>query len=240
MKRLFSVLLTLIMAISALCCAAAEGADVTGVWYLSSLETDGAVINSSLLGMSMTLTLNEDSTAAMSVDGVEAPVGTWELKGDQVIITSDDEEMTADVVDGTLVISEASLGGNLTFTREEPVQQNLDLGEARTNVALDDFAGSWDTVSFIVADTVLPMEALNMDVKLVIEGNQATVTSYMGEEIDSEYSVQIVLENGVLSIPGDDSADAELLQFKLMEDGMLVCEQEMEGNLIALCFEKAE
>ena len=67
MKKLLSVLLVLIMLFAA--CAWAEGADLTGEWYLVEATMGGISINPAMLGMDMFLVLNADGTATWNMVG---------------------------------------------------------------------------------------------------------------------------------------------------------------------------
>ena len=71
MKKILTVVLTLVLALSMLCVASAEAAGVTGVWY------------GDMYGMVATLTINEDGTYALEMMGDSAP-GAWVLEGDQL------------------------------------------------------------------------------------------------------------------------------------------------------------
>lgn len=70
MKRLTSLVLALLLALTMMVGAFAETADVTGEWY------------GELLGIQVTLTINADGTYKMDVAGMDSEEGVWEKNED--------------------------------------------------------------------------------------------------------------------------------------------------------------
>lgn len=66
MKRLTSLVLALLLALTMMVGAFAETADVTGEWY------------GELLGIQVTLTINADGTYKMDITGMDSEEGVWE------------------------------------------------------------------------------------------------------------------------------------------------------------------
>ena len=99
MKKLFCVMLALVMACAMLAVTAEDAADYLGDWYLVEMKMGDTGMNPSDLGMNMTMTVNEDGTVTEMetsfTDGVL--VGTHE--GEEVIVELNDN--------GTLSITNA-------------------------------------------------------------------------------------------------------------------------------------
>lgn len=70
MKRLTSLVLALLLALTMMVGAFAETADVTGEWY------------GELLGIQVTLTINADGTYKMDIAGMDSEEGVWEKNED--------------------------------------------------------------------------------------------------------------------------------------------------------------
>lgn len=93
--------------------AAEVSTELTGVWTLLSVEMDGDMINPALFGMSMTLTLNEDGTAAFN-DGEEVSTANWYVS--DAVVYVDGMPLTLDD-NGCLVLEED--GAKMLFAQGE-------------------------------------------------------------------------------------------------------------------------
>ena len=81
MKRLTSLVLALLLALTMMVGAFAETADVTGEWY------------GELLGIQVTLTINADGTYKMDIAGMDSEEGVWEKNEDgSYTLTDEDDE----------------------------------------------------------------------------------------------------------------------------------------------------
>ena len=90
-------------------------AELTGVWTLLSIEMDGVTLDPALFGMSMTLTLSEDGTAAID-DGEDVSIGAWYIAGDVLYV--EDMPLTLDE-SGCLVLEED--GAKMRFSQGEVI-----------------------------------------------------------------------------------------------------------------------
>ncbi|MBQ2976459.1 MAG: bifunctional metallophosphatase/5'-nucleotidase [Clostridia bacterium] len=95
--------------------AETETPNVVGTWTLSAITKGEKVINPAMMGLSITLIINEDGTCTMQQSGQEDVVGTWTQNGAELVVN--EEAMT--FVDGTLTALEESMGATLVYTVAE-------------------------------------------------------------------------------------------------------------------------
>ena len=108
MKRLTSLVLALLLALTMMVGAFAETADVTGEWY------------GELLGIQVTLTINADGTYKMDIAGMDSEEGVWEKNEDGNLVMDKGTEG-----EGLVTVTETGLsteqdGMKIDFTREAP------------------------------------------------------------------------------------------------------------------------
>ena len=139
MKKLISLLLMVCM-VALLVPAMAEG--VVGTWYAVSMSEGEMTISPADMGMSVTMTLNEDGTAMLESSGMDEPqTGSWTQDGDKVIIVdANGEEEEAILADGTLTLTEGEM--IMVFSQEEP-QNSAAAAEAVLADSEDAFYGTW-------------------------------------------------------------------------------------------------
>ena len=188
MKRMLS-LLTALMMLCVLLPAAAEGADVTGIWYLSSVMLGETEMSPASMGMNLSFDLKADGTAVAFMAGAEETkeeTATWALNEEgAVVISQDGVDTVLTVSDGRL---EGDLGGVIgVFTREAPVAE-----EAPAPVAADSedaFLGSWKLTKVDMDGTLMPVDVLSaagmeMSAVLTVEAGKASVVlNFLGMEL---------------------------------------------------------
>ena len=209
MKKMFSMLLTAAMILAMLCCGAfAEAADVTGEWY------------GSLFGMVMTLTLNEDGTYTIEMDGEEPDDGVWKLDGEELILDEDSDDGLVFAYDGESLYAEAE-GIEFLFTRE-PVEV-FEAAPARTDAALEEFAGDWSCTLVSMMGMQMPPEMAEIEMSLSIEGETATMTlGLFGEPETVELPVTFADGALTLTIPADyEGGEDSVFTIQLLEDGTM-------------------
>ena len=186
-KGLTAVCTAVLILAMGVCALAADVSALSGDWY------------GDMFGIAMTLTLNEDGTyhMTMPVTGEETE-GTWKLQGDKVIM--DDTEDSAMNYDGkTLSMTEDDV--TLTFSRT-PVK-TFTPAEPKTDAALEEYAGDWESGFVKFQDMTLDGAALGLDLTAHIEGADATISS---ESMDiPETVIACAFEDGSLGM----SASAE-------------------------------
>ena len=221
MKKMFSMLLTAAMILAMLCCGAfAEAADVTGEWY------------GSLFGMVMTLTLNEDGTYTIEMDGEEPDDGVWKLDGEELILDEDSDDGLVFAYDGESLYAEAE-GIEFLFTREPG--EVFEAAPARTDAALEEFAGDWSCTLVSMMGMQMPPEMAEIEMSLSIEGETATMTlGLFGEPETVELPVTFADGALTLTIPADyEGGEDSVFTIQLLEDGsMSVTTLLMEEELV--------
>lgn len=110
MKRLTSLVLALLLALTMMVGAFAETADVTGEWY------------GELLGIQVTLTINADGTYKMDIAGMDSEEGVWEKNEDGNLVMDKGTDG-----EGLVTVTETGLsteqdGMKIDFTREAPAE----------------------------------------------------------------------------------------------------------------------
>ena len=237
MKKVLSVVTALLVALTMLSAGALatpEPGDVLGIWYLTSIVYGDTAMNPADFGMEITLELNEDGTANMGTVGDDdVETGTWVIAGDQIIISTDGEDIEFTLEDGNLIAEQDE--GLMIFGRERPEFETYEIVPIRTDAALADFNGNW--IAFLAANEEeglkFPAAALGFDVSLAIEDGMVTVAAFGGSQL-----FEGNVSDGVLTaVEADTGGDGETMTFNLHEDGV-VSANFMET--ITLYFEKVE
>lgn len=230
MKKITALVLCLMLAVSALCCAAAEAEDVAGVWYLSNVEMQGMSLVPSVLGLEVAMTLNANGAAVMASMGV-AERGIWSQAGDEVTVdTGVLNHFT--LADGRLRSEkDAATGMVLVFSRDPADAQAYAAAPVRTDVALGDFDGVWHAFM---------MEML--EVQLSLNGEDSAVWI----EIENGSGVMHSMENGKEETAELDGrfADGSLILGRmplvLHEDGVMSYSEAAEEASVTIYFRRAE
>ncbi len=217
MKKLFAVIIALMMLLSA--AAMAESADFLGDWYLIGIESEGTTYSPGAFGMSMSMTLNEDGTAYVeSVQGSdpEASEGTWILDGDALTVTIDDDEpQTFVLVDEMLVTEDED--SVMVFGRE-PEEIEVYTPAEVIEAEETDFDGSWTAFKYGMDGVFMDAATIGMDMDAEFDGDSLLLTGFLGSETpytmtfaDSAYSFET----------DDESQMIASIKAELLEDGNL-------------------
>ena len=226
MKRMTALLLSLMM----LCaCAMAEAVDLTGNWHLNGMELTGVSINPADMGMQMSMLLNEDGTAVVSMGGQEDQEAVWTLEEDVLTVTVGEESERFTVVDGGMVYAEVENGPKMILGREEPAPGFVPAG-AMAAEDLAAFDGEWtayyaNLYGIVVnAEGIAQMGLTNVDVSI----ESGSILKF-GEETAQAGA----LEDGILVVDSGIEDDEENLMgttVTLLEDGTLAL------NYLGMCF----
>ena len=238
MKKLLCALLTLAL----LCaCAAAETADVTGTWYLNEVQTAALSLNPAMLGMEMTVTLNEDGTASANSNGSEETTGTWEMDGETVNVTIEGDPLAMALDEnGNLVATETETGTVLVFGREKAEVEYFDPGTELTDVTMEDFDGKWNATIVNMSGIEMPVSDVGGEITIELSGGNGTVTeSSAGSDEPRAFEVAGELADGVLTLTesGSDEDTPASMTLKLYDSGVMAYAQ---GEIGVIYFEKAE
>lgn len=224
MKKLASLILALLLALG---CAAVSADDVTGTWYATSVSMDGQTVDPSALGMEMTLTLNNDGTACMTVLGQEQPC-TWSINGDTLTLSADGSDLplsydgTAIIIDDSGVAMKFERTASETFVRPDEVP-------ARDISA---FEGTWEAVKFGAMGMYLDIDLLSS-----FGGDPGSFdTTYVirdGSLIMGDETLPCTFSDGLLLTeePGF-NGDMTSVRIRLLEGDMLEIEVESFGMTI--------
>ena len=198
MKKLFCVLFLSLLIFGSVCAA---DTDYTGIWYLNFFSMDGEnLLNVSDLGMRSTMTLNEDGTAAMTMDMSgenETAEGTWSVAEEGVAVVINEDTQVAVLQDSYLVFDSGD-SGKMFYGREEPAP-GFELAEPNKEAKAEDFEGKW--IAF-----KLGMEEVGFF-------DWETVASDLGFETN-----EVVIKDGVMTLFGDEKSPVELTA---EEDGVM-------------------
>ncbi|MBQ9197683.1 MAG: hypothetical protein IJ157_10660 [Clostridia bacterium] len=229
MKKLVSLILALMMACMLLP-AMAEAADVIGDWYLTEVQMGEDTLPPSVLGMEMTITLNEDGTALFVTaygEDVDEDAVTWKM-GDGAVIISMGEDGDQDFVMEDDLLKFDMGGALLVFSQEAP--EIAALPQVIAAESEDAFLGEWTLTTIGAGGALLPADALGADGTLTVEAGKLTLIS--GEDtIEGETTLT---EDGKLAI-GDGS-----MALELNDNGWLSITQQFdEETVMTMYFEQA-
>ena len=255
MKKMIAVLVAVLMltvtAFAGTALAAGEG-DLAGVWYIQSMKQGGMDLDGSILsslGLTMTLTLNEDGTATMEATGQEqVQKGTWKCDGTTGTITFG-TDLTFEADGDTLILTqpdttveEGAEPQVLVFGKEPPAASVPTLAPAVENPQVSDFNGAWNVSTYVAFGLPLPLGMTGAQLSMTIQDGKAAVTAVAkdlntGEttaSVEKEYTAELK-DDGTLFIDfGDEEVLAVLrmqgnsISLTLREDG------KMSGEIPAL------
>lgn len=242
MKKTLTLTTALILTLALLCAgalaaSAPEPSEVVGTWYLNSMEVGGATMTPEMIGFEMTMTLNEDYSANMHVTGSEDTTVTWAITNGQVTVSSDGEEQVFDLVDGNLIME--AEGTKMVFGKEKGAagSATADIAPVRTDAALADFDGTWKAYLVDAMGMTLPVDAMGIDMSVVIAEGKATLAMVQGDDTNN-IELEATLADGVLAGTATDAESEQSmnLSFSLHEDGVLSCD--FQGQM-TVYFQKA-
>ena len=237
MKRnLIAILMCLVMVCCGVCAQAeATAPDLTGVWTLDSIVAGEKTISPSMMGLTMTLTVNADGTIVMDSNG-EQEQSTWTQDGDKLIVDGD----AFTYVDGKLTTEEPSMGAAMYFVRSDAAAEAPAALVLLTDVTLADFNGAWNAVSMEMMGMEMPMAM--MGIGIAVEINDTQVTAAFSEAAEDgtmetvEFPTTCSLADGVLTVVMPEGMEDMPLQ--LRSDGKMVLAMEEEGMAMNILFEK--
>ena len=235
MKRKLTLLLTCLMALTMALTGAAESLSPVGSWTLTGVEANGETYDPAMLGMEITMTLNEDGTAEMGMSGLVEEGGTWSVEGDVVtVIDPDGEEMPMTFTeDGSLRAEQDGMG--MIFTLSTGDEGQSAIGAAAEvavleDVALEDFNGEWTATHGLTMGIEVPLETLGLTMDVSIDNGYITISDGTNSDIvkgELAENALVVEESGVQ------------MPFYLREDGTLSLAMEQSGMTIEIIFERA-
>ena len=214
---------------------ALDDKDVVGTWYANSLTIDGLnVFHPGAIMMEMTLEINEGGKGKVTTSSEESEPDVndfeWEIDGDNLVITSDDEVLEGVYSDGNLSIDLDGMTMTLGQEKEEYVP--YEPGKAVEDTKIEDFDGEWNSTLMSAFGMQVPTGTLfDMQLNLSISGGKATlVTIEDGTETTAELAGELDQNALVLKSTEekteDDAEDysifsTETMRLYLLDDGKL-------------------
>lgn len=206
--------------------------DVTGEWYLISVEANGREVPASAMGLEMTLSMREDGTLSLleiedgEEDDADTEAGTWELDGFEGTALIDDDRYELSVFGESLSLLEIDDDDTyyLNFGREKPAE--VTISPVKEDPALEDFDGTWEAKSIELFGISTPCEEIGLSCTLTISGGEITcdmitVNEETGEEETLNCTLKGDLEDEVLSVLGGEEEDYIDFSLQLHEDGTM-------------------
>ena len=214
---------------------ALDGKDVIGTWYANSLTMDGlSVFHPGAIMMEMTLEINEGGKGKVTTSSEESEPDVndfeWEIDGDNLVITSDDEVLEGVYSDGNLSIDLDGMTMTLGQEKEEYVP--YEPGKAVEDTKIEDFDGEWNSTLMSAFGMQVPTGTLfDMQLNLSISGGKATlVTIEDGTETTAELEGELDQNALVLKSTEEKTEDeeedyslfsTETMRLYLLDDGKL-------------------
>lgn len=214
---------------------ALDDKDVIGTWYANSLTMDGlSVFHPGAIMMEMTLEINESGKGKVTTSSEESEPDVndfeWEIDGDNLVITSDDEVLEGVYSDGNLSIDLDGMTMTLGQEKEEYVP--YEPGKAVEDTKIEDFDGEWNSTLMSAFGMQVPTGTLfDMQLNLSISGGKATlVTIEDGTETTAELEGELDQNALVLKSTEEKTEDeeedyslfsTETMRLYLLDDGKL-------------------
>lgn len=236
--------------------------DVSGLWYITTMEIEGMTMSPADMGLEATLEFGDDDAWEMTMSGEDPEQGTWELAGEEIIMHSDTASDVKMAID-----EEGMLIGDIdstimTFSREKPEATDWAsiIGNPVTDeVKLSDFAGTWKVIAVEMDEMVMSSDTWGMDATLVVKEDGTASLELKDQFNDSEPTkteLKGTLEDQTLKLELIDDSESHFglflspdnLSLNLQDTGLLknidYIDSEEEGaepepNSIVY-FEKAE
>ena len=212
MKKFLSGLIALVLVLSRLSVSAlAEPAGITGDWYAS------------FYGIVMMMTLKEDGgyILQMVMEDEESTEGTWAFDGTALVLDQGtDAEMTLAYDPEAVSLSAEVEGMEFLFTREVPAA--FEAAPARTDAALEEFAGAWACTLIDCMGMQVAPDVAGLSMNLRIEGSLVAIA--LPELLGEEAALEGAFADGTLTVTlptEDESSEDMVFTLQLLEDGTM-------------------
>lgn len=212
MKRLTSLVLALLLALTMMVGAFAETADVTGEWY------------GELLGIQVTLTINADGTYKMDIAGMDSEEGVWEKNEDGNLVMDKGTEG-----EGLVTVTETGLsteqdGMKIDFTREAPAADSEGLNIS-TETTEEELQGKWQATYVIMNGRSAPMSMVENDCIIEVKESNLYLRDLLGQTMLAEIPIPMTFMDGILiaSLPTDENT-MQMFGVAKLTDGTVLFE----------------
>ena len=211
MKRLTSLVLALLLALTMMVGAFAETADVTGEWY------------GELLGIQVTLTINEDGTYKMDMAGMDSQDGVWEMNEDGNLVMDKDTDGEGLVTVTETGLSTEESGLKIDFTREAPAEdEELTISTETTE---EELQGKWQAMSVIMNGASVPMSMVGQDCIIEVKESKLYLLNLVGQTAMAKIPVSLTFADGILAVtlPVDENT-TQMFGVAKLTDGTVLFE----------------
>lgn len=224
MKRIFSVLLVLLLCLSALSFAAAE-TDVTGTWRLTAAESGDLSLEPAMLGLDWFFVLYDDGNCLFNANGDEVTI-PWTMSGTQITLHGYGAPIIVDLEGDKLVINQNDV--RMVFTREASAA-DAELPEgARADADADDFAGTWVATTVDISGIEIDMASTGLGLTLEIKGDTVLTTATNEDGSVDKATDRAEYKNGACIVLPPTTQD-EPVTCHLLEDGRMTLAQTVDG-----------
>ena len=226
MKKLLSVLLAMVLALTMLAGAVAETVDVTGTW------------STTLMGMNVTFVINADGTYTLDIAGLESVDGTWEYQddGNLLLDKGTDEEAVAVVGDETLSVTES--GMVMDFVRGEAGLAETTDFTMRADATLEELQGEWSMTSIVMMGFEMSAELADTTAAVGVQDSNVVFHDLMGDTSLEGVLVPLEFSEGTLRMELQDETSTQVWTIGLLADGRLNFTMNVDGLEIAMLMEK--
>ena len=226
MKKILAFALSLVLALSLLCCGAmAEAVDVTGEWY------------GDVFGMTMILTLT-DGTYTMDLAG-EVDGGTYSFDGTTLYMdegTDVETQIPYDSGNNVLVLDMGD--GMIIELGREPIAAFVPAA-GRIDSAIEEFAGEWTATQVNAFGLIAPVDMMELYMTAKIEGSAVTMNIDLMGDVH-EFTLEGALAEGILTVieAGTEGITEDITYtMQLLEDGTMSATFEMFGEAVTFYME---
>lgn len=232
MKKRYALLLAATLTMATACnVMAAE--EVAGEWY------------GNMMGLSVTLTLDESGEYSMAMDGEEPSVGSWELDGETVYMDKGTETETSFAYDGETLYAEMD-GMEFVFSQDPEAAAGFVPAEARTDVKIEDFAGYWAGTQVSAFGMTAPLKMMEVE-KVDLEITDNKINFIMaGGFMFGEWEIpdlEGTLEDNTLTFvleAEDEYSEDTTWNIQLLEDGTMSLSTVMMEEEVVFYLEASE
>jgi len=217
MKKVFALVVALLMMLG---CALAEDSWLAGYWILDKAEYMGMTVDASTLGTSLTLELKNDHTLVMTADG-DTGEGTWSVVNGQLILTSDEEEMSFVIGDNCLYVEKYGIKVYLAKEGSQTQTQATLVEVPAAQEAAFDPVGVWE---FAKAESgTMSFDAATMGVTMTMTFEADGTMTITGDGMDEKGTWKmkdgkLMIDDGDMEMPCTVNGDS----FSAEDDGVVM------------------
>ena len=228
MKKLVSLLLALCLAAMMIPAFAEE--DLTGVWY------------GNMMGMGVTITLNEDGTFEMAAGGNVMASGTWKVEDGKLLLDVEGDTEEFEINDGTLY----NAASDMTLSRNpEDAPAAIEVAEVKPDAAAEEFYGDWVCLAVEVQGMRLDAAAYAEKAEDELPGLtvSADAVSFTGDGMITMLFSMVTLnpvyaDGAIVASPAVEDMPISV-RFEMLQDGNLKATLESSSDPMILYYAPA-